>query len=241
VLATLRSGPELRGAIGAVALVNAVLAAVAIALLPLAEEAWDGGGTAYGLATGVLGFGALAGPALVRIGRSDRARVATGLVVVAGCLMLTVPSPSLVWAVLPLAVVGAAAVQVESAATGIIQAHAPDRVRASVLGVTDTAMVGAAMVGAFAAPVAVAGVGSRPVLAGAAGLCLVACPVSRWGVRRQSAASPVVVPAQRRNASTAVGRVGNTRSGPIRSSSPEGSRSSARSRLTRASATTMPR
>jgi MFS family permease len=241
VLATLRSGPELRGAIGAVALVNAVLAAVAIALLPLAEEAWDGGGTAYGLATGVLGFGALAGPALVRIGRSDPARVATGLVVVAGCLLLTVPSPSLVWAVLPLAVVGAAAVQVESAATGIIQAHAPDRVRASVLGVTDTAMVGAAMVGAFAAPVAVAGVGSRPVLAGAAGLCLVACPVSRWGVRRQSAASPVVVPAQRRNASTAVGRVGNTRSGPIRSSSPEGSRSSARSRLTRASATTMPR
>ena len=160
---------------------------------------------------------------------------------VAGCLLLTVPSPSLVWAVLPLAVVGAAAVQVESAATGIIQTHAPDRVRASVLGVTDTAMVGAAMVGAFAAPVAVAGVGSRPVLAGAAGLCVVACLVTWLGVRRQSAASPVVVPAQRRYASTAVGRVGNTRSGPIRSSSPEGARSSVRSRLTRASATTMPR
>ena len=45
----------------------------------------------------------------------------------------------------------------------------------------------------------------------------------------------------RRNASTAVGSVGKTRSSPIRSSRPEGSSASRRSCLTRASATTTPR
>ena len=61
VRSALRRSPALRGAIAAVAAVNAVLAAVGVALLPLAGEAWQAGGTTYGLATGVLGFGALAG------------------------------------------------------------------------------------------------------------------------------------------------------------------------------------
>ena len=170
VTATLRRSPALVSAIGVVAAVNAVLAAVAIALLPLAEESWGAGGTAYGLASGVLGFGALAGPLLVRIGRDDRARARTGMALLAGCLLVVAPSPALAWAVLPLAVVAAAAVQVESAATGIIQERAPDRVRASVLGVTDTAMVAAAMVGSLVAPLLAAAVGPRVLVLGASAL-----------------------------------------------------------------------
>ena len=162
--ATLRQSPALLGAIGVVAGVNAVLAAVAIALLPLAEESWGAGGTAYGLASGVLGFGALAGPLLVRIGRDDRARARTGMLLLAGCLLLVVPSAGPAWAVLPLAVVAAAAVQVESAATGVMQDAAPDRVRASVLGVADTAMVAAAMVGSLLAPLVAAAVGPRTLV-----------------------------------------------------------------------------
>ena len=53
-------------AIATVALLNAVLAATGMALLPLAAEDWSGG---YGLATAVLGFGAVAAPMLWRLGR----------------------------------------------------------------------------------------------------------------------------------------------------------------------------
>ena len=201
VRSALRRSPALRGAIAAVAAVNAVLAAVGVALLPLAGEAWQAGGTTYGLATGVLGFGALAGPLLTRIGSTDRARVRTGLVLGAGCLVAVAPSPSLAWALEPLAVAGAAAVQVESAATGIIQAHAPDRVRAGVLGVTDTAMVAAAMIGAFAAPLAVEVVGARIVLVAAGVLCAAACSA----VRRRAPLVDVVRPREPGVAVTAAG------------------------------------
>ena len=190
VRSALRRSPALRGAIVAAAAVNAVLAAVGVALLPLAGEAWQSGGTTYGLATGVLGFGALAGPLLTRIGGTDRARVRGGLVLGAGCLVAVAPTPSLAWALVPLAVVGAAAVQVESAATGIIQVHAPDRVRAGVLGVTDTAMVAAAMAGAFLAPLAVEAVGARVVLVATGVLCAAACAA----VRRRAPLVDVVRP-----------------------------------------------
>jgi MFS family permease len=63
VLAALRASAVLRGAVAAVAVVNAVAASVGLALLPL-SGAWDGvsEGTAFGIATGALGFGALGGP-----------------------------------------------------------------------------------------------------------------------------------------------------------------------------------
>ena len=127
---------------------------------------------------------------LTRIGSTDRARVRGGLVLGAGCLVSVAPTPSLAWALVPLAVVGAAAVQVESAATGIIQVHAPDRVRAGVLGVTDTAMVAAAMAGAFLAPLAVEAVGARVVLVATGVLCAAACAA----VRRRAPLVDVVRP-----------------------------------------------
>ena len=198
VVALLRASPPVRAAVALVALVNLVLAATALALLPLAEDGWGAGGSAYGLATGALGFGALAAPLLARTGRDDGGRIRSGLLLMVACGVAVTLSPSAAPAMVPLALAGAAAVVVESAATGVIQEHAPDQVRATVLGVTDTAMVAAAMAGTLLAPPVADVVGPRGLVAGAAVLCLVGMPAVR-SVREGGAAIelPAVVTRQR--------------------------------------------
>ena len=241
VLATLRSGPELRGAIGAVALVNAVLAAVAIALLPLAEEVWDGGD---GVRPGHGGAGLRrtrgpgAGPHRTqRPGpRGDRTRRGGRL----PAAHRAQPVAGLGRAAAGRRRRGRRAGRVRGdrdhpgprtgpgaglGAGGDRHGHGGCRDGGGLRG-TGGGRRGGVAAGARRSRRAVPG----------------RVPGHRgWAYAVSPPASPVVVPAQRRYASTAVGRVGNTRSGPIRSSSPEGARSSARSRLTRASATTMPR
>ncbi len=184
VLAALGSSPVLRGAVAVVAVVNAVAAAVGLALLPLL-----GDGTSFGLATGALGFGALGGPLLGRLGDRWRVGVRTWLLVLAGSLALVAPAPSVGWALVPLALAGAAAVQVETAATATVQVAAPDHLRATVLGVTDTAMVAAALVGALVAPTLADLLGPQVVvvLAGCGALAAVLL------VRRPLARIPVEV------------------------------------------------
>ncbi|MEZ5192372.1 MAG: MFS transporter [Nocardioides sp.] len=170
--------PEVAVVMAVMAAVNALVALVAIALLPVAEQVWRAGPSAYGVATGVLGFGALAGPALTRLGRGERARMARGLGLLAVALLLVVPMSAPAWALAPLALAGAAAVQVEAAATARLQQVVPDQVRASVLGATDTAMVAAALVGSLAGPALAHLLGGRlllvlvAALAGATGLAL---------------------------------------------------------------------
>jgi MFS family permease len=159
VVAALRSSGSLRGAVVVVAVVNAVAASVGLALLPLL-----GDGTAFGIATGALGFGALGGPLVGRWGDRRGWGVCAWLVLLGGCLVLVAPAPDVAWAVVPLALAGAAAVQVETAATAIVQLAAPDRLRATVLGVTDTAMVAAALLGALVAPVLADLVGAAVVV-----------------------------------------------------------------------------
>ncbi|MEO6512800.1 MAG: MFS transporter, partial [Nocardioides sp.] len=182
VLVALRSSSVLRRAVVVVAVVNAVAAAVGLALLPLL-----GDGTAFGLATGALGFGALGGPLLGRLGDRWRLGVRTWLLVLAAALALVVPAPSLGWALAPLAVAGAAAVQVETAATAMVQVAAPDRLRATVLGFTDTAMVAAALLGALVAPTLADALGPHVVVALAACVTVAAVPL----VRRPLARIPV--------------------------------------------------
>ncbi len=165
VLAALRRSRVLRGAVASVAVVNAVAAGVGLALLPL-SEAWSGAdsGTAFGLATGTLGFGALGGPVLGRLGSRWDLGPRTWLVVLAGALA-AVPAVATLWAALPLlALAGAAAVQVEIVATEYVQAGAPDELRASVLGLTDTAMVAAALVAALVTPTLADQVGGTGVM-----------------------------------------------------------------------------
>ena len=168
VLRTACRGPGVRRAIGTVALLNGVLAAVGLTLLPLATA--GGGATGFGLATGVLGFGALAAPLLWWCGRTSLGRARAGLLLLTGALALVPASPHLLVVLPALALVGAAAVHVEGAVTETIQDGVPDAQRAGTLGFTDSAMVGAALVGSLLAPFLVTAVGARPLL-----LLLAAC------------------------------------------------------------------
>jgi hypothetical protein len=150
-------------------------AGLLVALVRIADLRW-GGPSAYGQATAAFGFGALAAPALFWLGRSPIRQVHLGMALFAAVLSALVPVPvtglALVFALLGAA--GAAAVHVEAAATELLQAHVPDRIRAHLLGVTDALMVGAAMVGSFGGPVLVGWAGGAASLAVLALVTLVA-------------------------------------------------------------------
>ncbi len=186
VLSTMRRSRPILVAIAAVSLVNMVAATVGLALLPLAETGWAApGGVAYGVAIGALGFGALGGPLLARLAARRQLGAGAWLALLAGCLGLVAVSPGLAFAVLPLAMGGAAAVQAETAATSAIQRHAPDQMRATVLGITDTAMVAAALVGALVAPALAGAMGARALVLGTGVVCLAGMFLLRVPVDRQ--------------------------------------------------------
>jgi MFS family permease len=87
-------------------------------------------------------------------------------------------------------------VQVEIVATEYVQGAAPDRLRASVLGLTDTAMVAAALVGALVAPVLAGALGPRVVvLVAAVGSVAAVAMVRRPAVRPATAEEPHAVAA----------------------------------------------
>ncbi len=162
--AALRESPDAKRAIAVMAAINLVLALVAVALLPLAMDTWSSDAAGYGLATGVLGFAAFGAPLLRRLGRTSEHSIVWGLALLAVGLVLVVPVPSLGWALVPLALAGAAAVGVEAGATAVLQEHVCDEVRASVLGINDTVIIAAALVGSLVAPVAVGLVGGGVLL-----------------------------------------------------------------------------
>lgn len=185
-----------RGAIGIVMVINAVLAGAGFALLALSDQMWRDGGAGYGLATGALGFGALAAP-LMRGGNTQQARARIGLLVLGVGLMLVVPTPGVWWAVAPLLLAGAANVYAEGAATAIMQDNTPDDLRAGILGVADTAMISAALVASLVTPWlahALGGVGLLVLLAvSAAGACKLARPGSSAEDVLERAEVPVLV------------------------------------------------
>jgi MFS family permease len=154
IMATLRGSATVRRCLAFLALLNLVDAAVGVTLLPLAHGGWTGGwgtDTAYGVTSAALGFGALAAPALSRWGSGATRRARIGVLAVGASVLVVAGAPTAAWALAPLALAGAAAVHAESAATNLLQV-ADDRVRASLFGVADAAMVGAALLGAVAAP-----------------------------------------------------------------------------------------
>lgn len=191
VLPLLRRSLSVRGAIAAICVMNLVDAALLVALVPIADARW-GSPSAYGEATAAFGFGALAAPLLFWLGRSATRQVHWGMALVAAALTTLVPLTAMTSVLVVLALTGAASVHVEAAATELLQAHVPDRVRAHVLGVTDALMVGAAMIGSFVGPVlveAIGGSGSLVVLAGFTVVAgIVVLPVaSRGRASRRSA------------------------------------------------------
>ncbi len=171
LLQVARTSEGVTRAILTVALLNAVLAATGLALLPLAADRWAGG---YGTAVAVLGFGALAAPLLSRLGGPAPARTRSGLLLLAAALAVLPLSPRLGWALPALALAGATAVQVEGAVTETLQDAVADRHRAGLLGLTDSVMVAAALAGSLLAPPLVSALGAPGLLALLVAGCLAA-------------------------------------------------------------------
>jgi MFS family permease len=161
---TVRASSSARRAIGVAGLLNAVAAVLLLALLPVATELWHDAESGYGLATGMFGFGAVAAPLLWRLGSSTRGRAAWGLLLLGGSLAVVPATPAVTWAAVPLVLAGAATVHVEGAVTEAIQDAVPDAQRAGALGLTDSVMVGAALLGSLVAPWLSSALGPRGVL-----------------------------------------------------------------------------
>ncbi len=196
---TVRRSSPVRRSLVLMSLLNLVLAAAGVTLVLMARGSWAGWwtpDTAYGVASGALGFGALAAPSMSRCGSTAWGRVRAGVLLMGGALAAVSLSPTVLWALLPLLLAGAAAVHAESAATGVVQHEADDDVRASLFGLADACMVGAAMLGALVAPVLAGAVGPA-VMLGA--LAVVALATTAATVRR---VEPVAHVAQLRPATT---------------------------------------
>jgi hypothetical protein len=196
-LAAVRRSTATRRAVLMAGALNAVDAALLIVLLPLAAGRWSGGETGYGPATAVLGFGALGAPLLWWLGRTAISRTRLGLLLLGASVALVPLAPAVGWALLPLAVAGAATVHVEGALTETIQDGVPDAARAGVLGLTDSVMVGAAMIGSLLAPWLAATVGAPLLL-----VILAAATVAgaaAYGAQPRGRTVAVTIPAQRRS------------------------------------------
>ncbi len=184
--AALRRAPSACLAIAVMAAVNLGISLVALALLPMALDSWSSDAAGYGLATGVFGFAALGAPLLRHVGRTPGISMWRGLLVVALGIALVVPAPGVHWALLPLALAGAAAVSVEAAATSVLQEAIDDDVRATVLGLNDSIIIGAALVGSLLAPVSVELVGGGPAL----GIIAVGLALAAGWARRSASVTP---------------------------------------------------
>ncbi len=193
--ATLRASSSASRAIGVAGLLNAVDAVLLLALLPVSAQLWHAGDSGYGLATGLLGFGAVGAPLLWRLGSSARGRARWGLLLLGGSLVAVPLTPAVGWAALPLVLAGAATVHVEGAVTEAIQDAVPDSQRAGALGLTDSVMVGAGLAGSLLAPWLSSALGPRGVVLFLAAASM--ATVAALG-RRSAGAVEARVPSQRR-------------------------------------------
>ncbi len=186
-LRLLAATPAALTAILVVAVVNLVDNLVAVSLLPLAESDWERGAGSFGLATAVLGFGALLAPILYRL--LGAGLTAISLLTLATPLLLVSVSGGPVTALPALALVGAASVQIETVTTTTIQDSVPPSQAAGILGLTDSVMVAASIVGAVSAPLLTGLAGARAAVA-LAGLTVGALAVARaWRPPRARAAA----------------------------------------------------
>ena len=182
--------PGVRTALVVVSAINFVLAFMGVALVRVAAQWWSQGDWAFGLATTALGFGAFAAPLFDLLGHGPSSRIRAGMAGFALCIALVAATPSVWFALGLLLLAGAVSTHVESAATVVLQESVPDRARASVLGLADTAMVGAlvapTLIKATPVPVVLLGLG------GVALACLLAvkttdAPVSELRIPHQPA------------------------------------------------------
>jgi MFS family permease len=181
----LRCRPAL-AALALAGLLNLVVTTTGMVLLPLSRDTWGSEATGFGTATACLGFGALGAPVLARVVTLTRTR---GLAVIAVAVLVVAASP-VPWPALPmLALAGAAGVVIESLLTGTLQHAVPDRYRAGALGLADTVMVGACLVGSLVAPALAGATGPRAAMVLVA--AVLALPVlASWLSSTRAAAHP---------------------------------------------------
>ena len=177
------TSPGVPLAIGMVALVNFVEGGVSVALINLNATRWGADERGFGIATAALGFGSLAAPLLIMV-----LRLRGSLLVTGGGFAAAGLAPTVALAVGPLAIAGAAGTAVECASTDVLQRSVPDRFRAFSLGLTDSIMVAAAMLGSFLVPLLSSGIGA-PAAFVVSGVGVVAA-AAFWQVRARSARSP---------------------------------------------------
>lgn len=180
MLRTVLRCPPALGALGLAGLLNLVITITGLVLLPLSVDVWETGEAGFGATTACLGFGALGAPLLARLARRTGGATRTrGLLLMALAVLVVAVTP-LPWPVLPvLALAGAAGVVVESVATTTLQDAVPDRYRAGALGLMDTVMVGACLVGSLVAPVLAELSGARTALLVVAAVTVIPGLVSR--------------------------------------------------------------
>jgi MFS family permease len=168
----------------AAAAVNVVVDATGAVLVQLAS-----GARAYGLMTTALGSGSAV--CLVAC-RRPGTRTLPALAGTAAGLLACAALPGTGPRVVALAVAGACAVRVETAATAAVQRTVPFQRRGQALGVLDQVVVGGAMVGTVTGPLTAAAL-TPPVtvaVAGLTALCAAAALTRR--PRRITSAVPVV-------------------------------------------------
>ena len=182
------NSPGVPLAIAMVALVNFVESGVSVALIGLNAERWGADERGFGFATAALGFGSLAAPLLALVVRLRGSLLLTG-----GGFAAAGVAPMVAAAMGPLAVAGAAGTAVECAGTDVLQRSVPDRFRAFSLGLTDSIMVAAAMLGSLMLPLLTSAVGAPAafVLCGVG--VVAAAAFSRRRVRREARIDGVLV------------------------------------------------
>jgi MFS family permease len=149
------TSPGVPLAIAVVALVNFVESGLSLALISLNTERWGADERSFGIAIAGLGFGSLAAPLLILV-----SRLRGSLLVSGGAFAAAGLAPVVAAAVGPLAIAGAAGTAVECASTDVLQRSVPDRFRAFSLGLTDSIMVAAAMLGSLLLPQLSRGIGA---------------------------------------------------------------------------------
>ncbi len=148
---TVLASPAVRRGIAAVVGVNAVGGGLGVGLLALATQRWHGGDHEFGWLTAAFGFGAVGAP-LLGLLRFPPTAVRRWLVVLAVTVAAVGLAGQWWWALPPLLVFGAVATRVEVSVTALIQTDVPARSCACALGVADSAMIAAGMIGAALAP-----------------------------------------------------------------------------------------
>ena len=148
---------------------------VGVALVGLAADVWRTHDEGFGLATSALGFGALGGPLVgllvVALVRSRWSRAGVALVMTGAPVALVAAAPDHLWALAPLAWSVQRRPTWRRRRSRTSRPRCPDERRAGVLGISDSAIVSAMMVGAFAAPVLAALIGDRWLMVLLGALC----------------------------------------------------------------------